>query len=95
MRWYNTKHGATLHRRSYCAPAICAVHNPSKDNPMRDWDFTIRLDKYGVMERYCTHGIGHTDPDSMDWMHSVYDEKFGSENVSSLGIHGCDTCCWE
>lgn len=39
---------------------ICCIHNPS-DHHMRTWRQNWRGDK-GVMERLCSHGIGHPDP---------------------------------
>jgi hypothetical protein len=57
---------------------------------MRKWPFYVRLDKAGLMERECPHGIGHPDPDSMEWLRRYEDEK----DVEALGIHGCDGCCY-
>jgi hypothetical protein len=93
VRAYSTKYGVGYHPAQDCAGEVCAVHRPSKSNPMREWMFQVRLDKYGLMERYCEHGVGHTDPDSLDWAHRQYDERFERGNVDALGIHGCDGCC--
>jgi len=90
---YKTKLGFAYHSRVDCKPEICAVHKPSKSNPMRTWKFQVRLDKFGVMERFCPHGVGHTDPDSMVWVHSRLDKLMGVENVTALGTHGCCGCC--
>lgn len=72
----------------------CAVHSPSLSNPLRHLPFVIRLDKIGLMERICEHGVGHTDRDSLAWAHRHYDDRFGRRNVDALGIHGCDGCCF-
>jgi hypothetical protein len=42
----------------------------------------------GLMERECEHGIGHPDPDDLDFKRRV-----GHRDVQVLGIHGCDGCC--
>lgn len=65
------------HTKSECE-APCPVHAPSKH---RMSDFPQRWKKDGVsMERVCTHGYGHPDPD---------------DKVSRLrvGPHLCDGCC--
>lgn len=90
------KLGWSYHKKTKCAgEPVCAVHRPSKGNPFAKWPFVIRLDKYGIMERQCPHGVGHTDPDSLEWAHRVFDDRIGAENVSALGIHGCDGCCFK
>jgi hypothetical protein len=33
----------------------------------------------------CPHGIGHPDPDSMEWL--------GRIGVADDGVHECDGCC--
>lgn len=88
------KLGYVYHRKRDCQDApVCAVHRPSKGNTMAKWPFVVRLEKLGIMERQCPHGVGHTDPDSLQWAHRVYDTRMGRANVSALGIHGCDGCC--
>lgn len=89
------KLGYVYHKKTACGTGVCAAHRPSKGNPFAKWKFFVRLDKYGIMERQCPHGVGHTDPDSIEWAHRVYDARIGAENVSALGIHGCDGCCFE
>lgn len=37
------------------------------------------------MERLCKHGIGHDDPDDLEYRKSV--------GMEASGIHGCDGCC--
>ena len=67
-----------VHDRSQCAGTACCVHNPS-DHPMRDFPLHWRADR-GIMERTCSHDVGHPDPDDLK-------VKAGVDN------HGCDGCC--
>lgn len=60
--------------------SICCIHNPS-DHHMIEWPQNWRGDK-GMMERICTHGIGHPDPDDL-----------AVRTTEWAGIHGCDGCC--
>lgn len=62
----------------------CAIHAPSQ-HCMRDLPQLMR--ESTLIERICTHGIGHPDPDSMRYFESV--------GLSALGVHGCDGCCRE
>jgi len=94
MRSYRLKLGTVYHAREDCGGEYCAAHRPSPSNHLRKMPFVIRWDKYGLMERQCPHGVGHTDPDSLEWAHRAYDDRMGAENVSALGIHGCDGCCF-
>lgn len=63
----------------------CCIHFPS-DHHMREWEMNWRSDT-GVMERICSHGVGHPDPDHMAYVRSL---KAGLE---WQGTHGCDGCC--
>lgn len=65
-----------------CDGSPCPIHNPS-DHPLRDAPMQIRWG--GLIERTCPHGIGHPDPDSLDWL-----RRHGHD---APGIHGCDGCC--
>lgn len=84
------------HAPSRCAGRACCVHNPS-DHHMRDWPMTFRSDRaryvgdrvFVLTERICPHGVGHPDPDSMDYLRSIG----SSDEVAGEGIHGCDRCC--
>jgi hypothetical protein len=88
--YYQTPLGICFHSERLCkGNGNCAVHRPSKDNRMREWPFVVRLDKGGLLERTCAHGVGHPDSDSLEWLRQYEDE----ETVSALGIHGCDGCC--
>ena len=66
-----------------CATGYCVVHNPSK-NVMSDFPYNWRTDR-GIMERICSHGIGHPDIDSAAFL-----SKIGR---SDENVHGCDGCC--
>lgn len=64
-----------VHSAERCSGTNCAIHNMSNHH-MRSWPQIFREDN-ATMERVCSHGIGHPDPDSpnADW------------------AHGCDGCC--
>lgn len=64
-----------VHSESQCAGRACCIHNPS-DHHMREWPQNFRSDRY-MMERICSHGVGHPDPD----------------DTSGDSVHGCDGCC--
>jgi hypothetical protein len=70
-----------VHSPNQCAGENCTIHNMS-DHHMRTWPQHWRSDR-GIMERICSHGIGHPDPDN-PW-----------SNDDSNWIHGCDGCCKE
>jgi hypothetical protein len=54
---------------------------------MKEWTLHWRDDRK-IFERICPHGIGHPDPDDLE-----YRRKKGLPD--SKGIHGCDGCCNE
>lgn len=54
---------------------------------MREWPTNFRADRFGLIERICSHGIGHPDPDS-----AAFIEQSGHDDPS---VHGCDGCCTE
>jgi hypothetical protein len=62
----------------------CAIHAPSNHH-MRDLPQIMRAST--LIERHCSHGVGHPDPDSLRYFESV-----GQEH---MGVHGCDGCCLE
>jgi len=74
------------HMSAGCAGKFCCLHNPS-DHPLKNANMVLRLDKDTLIERLCSHGVGHPDPDSVRYL--------APEGVSSgyLGVHGCDGCC--
>ncbi len=68
----------------------CPWHKPSRHH-MRSWPRVIRFEKYGLVERICSHGVGHPDPDSLAFI----GEYIAAGPHESLAIHGCDGCCGE
>lgn len=76
-----------VHSPDKCKGYACAIHNPS-DHCMRDFPQLWRDDRK-LMERKCPHGIGHPDPDHMDWYGRTHNDK----ETWAEGIHGCDGCC--
>lgn len=65
----------TCHLDTQCKGEYCTMHNRS-DHSMRDFPQHWRGDR-GIMERICTHGVGHVDPD----------------DITTDRTHGCDGCC--
>lgn len=72
----------TVHSKVLCAGRPCTIHNPS-DHHMVSWPLNWRGD-IRIMERLCSHGVGHPDPDD-----SAFRKSRGDDNV----VHGCDGCC--
>ena len=70
------------HPAGKCANEICTIHNRSNHN-MRSFPQSWRNDRK-IMERICTHGVGHPDPD-----------EFRIISGEDSGVHGCDGCCLE
>lgn len=66
-----------VHDPALCEGRSCPVHHPSEHH-MITWPQNWRNDRK-MMERLCSHGIGHPDPDDL-----------GADLV-----HGCDDCCAE
>lgn len=64
-----------VHDPAICAGQSCTIHNLS-DHHMRTFPQHWRSDRM-FMERICSHGIGHPDPDELP----------------GNSIHGCDGCC--
>ena len=62
--------------------APCSIHSPSMHH-MITWNMHWRGDRM-MMERICTHGIGHPDPDD-----AAYRVSIGKGD----SVHGCDGCC--
>src|SRR5690242_385678 len=79
-----------VHDREDCEGPHCCIHNPS-DHPLRDMELMWRSDvgPMGKMERLCTHGIGHPDPDDVE-----YRQSHGDPNAQLWAdTHACDGCC--
>ena len=70
------------HEKSQCMGEFCTLHKRSKHS-MRKFKQLYRYDR-GIMERICTHGIGHPDPDDILII-----------NGDDSGVHGCDGCCFQ
>lgn len=97
-----------VHSPERCAqdPNPCVLHSPSTHR-MSDWPMVLRLDRGGLIERTCPHGMGHPDPDSLACQIRGYRETYDdpredfswvgdpSEDFSWVGTHGCDGCCRE
>lgn len=68
------------HKSENCLYDVCTMHKRT-DHSMRRYPQFWRSDRK-IMERVCSHGIGHPDPDD----HKIIT---GSDD----GEHGCDGCC--
>ena len=55
---------------------------------MREWTQDWREDRL-VMERVCSHGCGHPDPDHLAFI----EREFGELFARAESIHRCDGCC--
>ena len=76
----NTDIKIWTHKKDQCMGEQCTIHNLSKHS-MRSFPQHWRGDRR-IMERICSHGVGHPDPDD----HRVI-------NFPYEGVHGCDGCC--
>ena len=76
-----------VHPETACAGQPCCIHNPS-DHHMAEWTQNWR-DDVPLMERICSHGIGHPDPDHMRHLKNIWSPM----GVWAYGVHGCDGCC--
>lgn len=77
-----------VHAPEACAGRPCVIHNPSAHH-MADWPTNFRdggmFDIKGPhMERICPHGVGHPDPDDLE---------FWKSRGEDYSVHGCDGCC--
>lgn len=87
--WVNLESGQRLrvHSKEMCRGGNCSIHNPSDEAKAigtRQW----RSDR-AMMERICSHGVGHPDPDELAFLRSIGMDKQADVN----GLHGCDGCC--
>ena len=85
MPTYTTGTGQSIgvHDEHDCTGKYCVIHNPS-DTHMKDWPTHWRADRH-LMERLCPCGIGHPDPDHLDFIPA------GRRYIES--IHGCCGDC--
>ena len=76
---HSNKFLRSFHSLEKCVGNFCTIHNRSSHH-MRSFPQNWREDRQ-IMERVCSHGVGHPDPDEIDL------------NVKGRGVHGCDGCC--
>jgi hypothetical protein len=76
-----------VHDRAVCAGHPCCVHNPTNHH-MYGWRQHWRSDR-ALMERLCRHGVGHPDPDHLDYVR----RSRGGDAAWAESVHGCDGCC--
>ena len=74
-----------VHSPVECKGNHCVIHNPSNHH-MVGWPTHWRHDRR-LMERLCPCGIGHPDPDDINY----YIGKDGDDHYRS--IHGCCGHC--
>jgi hypothetical protein len=80
-RLENSQIDLKAHNEGECMLSeACTIHNRTNHH-MRHFKQFYRFDR-GIMERICSHGTGHPDPDD-------YKIITGADN----GEHGCDGCC--
>lgn len=79
-----------VHQESKCSGSRypCAIHRPS-EHALNKAPFNWRGD-CGLMERLCAHGIGHPDPDDLEYKRRTMGAEY---NRYAFGVHGCDGCC--
>lgn len=76
-----------VHTKEDCLGEHCPIHNPS-DHHMKDWPTHWRDDR-NLMERICPCGVGHPDPDDLE-----FKRRTGSDMLVE-SVHGCCGCCQE
>lgn len=74
-------------RNSACDEHGCVIHNPS-EHSMRKAKTHWRGDR-GLMERICECGVGHPDPDDMNYIRRTQSDEY----ANAESIHGCCGCC--
>lgn len=77
-----------VHSRPECQGRNCCIHNPS-EHPLKNAPLRWRTDR-GFMERVCPHGIGHPDPDDLEFKRDLLGDHF---KAFGFEVHGCDGCC--
>lgn len=82
------RHLTNVHAETVDCVGGCLIHNPTVTHRINreQWPYEWRTDKH-VMERTCSHGIGHPDPDEAN-----YQARVGR---GYMNTHGCDGCCAE
>ena len=75
------------HPASACDGGYCTIHRPSA-HPLCVAPLHWRQDRL-LLERLCSHGIGHPDADHITYVARVS----GPAAAEVAGVHGCDGCC--
>lgn len=76
-----------VHDPTVCAGTPCPIHQPS-EHPLSEAPLHWRADR-DLMERVCSHGLGHPDPDCLAHLARLNDPGW----ADAMGVHGCDGCC--
>jgi len=72
----STGRSILVHDKTSCKDSErCTIHSEPKHH-MKYYPQVFREDR-GIVERICSHGIGHPDP----------------YEIRGDGVHGCDGCC--
>lgn len=83
-----TKQLLTVHGKDVCTGPPCVIHAPS-DHKMKNFPTHWRSDR-ALIERICPHGIGHPDPDDIEFKRKLKGDEFARQE----SVHGCcGICC--
>jgi hypothetical protein len=77
------------HAEGTCRGEHCCIHKPS-DHPLNTAQLHWRADRQ-MMERICEHGVGHPDPDDLEYKRSIMSRQ--AYRARAYETHGCDGCC--
>lgn len=84
---FTTRPMMKFHEPSVCVGEFCPLHNPSPHVLLhlnQQWRSAAYL-----MERICSHGVGHPDPDHISAVAKLKGHAF----APTQSLHGCDGCC--
>jgi hypothetical protein len=70
-----------------CVKVGCCIHAPTLHR-LIEFKQLWRSDVH-LMERICPHGVGHPDPDHIDYVKATR----GLQRAATESVHGCDGCC--
>lgn len=78
-----------VHKPELCQGEFCVIHNPSQHH-MREWPLNWRENSWVSIkdphfERICPCGVGHPDPDDLQYHLSL--------GRDYMAVHGCCGCC--
>jgi hypothetical protein len=76
------------HGPDVCRGEFCCIHNPSR-HKLSAAPLNWRADR-ALMERVCSHGFGHPDPDDLAHKKRILGDRYSGYAFES---HGCDGCC--